>query len=280
VGARRIYWLQDFLGRGTRLVLTARSPLLGATFGRGWERLATELLRRSDAIVAISDDFVEELRRRRIATPTRVIENWTPLAEVAVRPKDNAWATTHGLASSPVALYAGTLGLKHDAEHLVAAAGAVKEVGGVVVVVSEGLGRDHLERRVRECDLDNLLLFDFVDYDVLPDVLGAADVCLVLLDHDAGRFSVPSKLLSYLAAGRAVVAAVPAENLAARTIARSGAGAVVQPGDHGGFARAAAKLLGDVDARCRHGDAARAYAEATFAIERIADAFEELLTQR
>lgn len=280
VGARRVFWLQDFLGRGTRSVLRARSPLLGATFGQVWEALETRLLRQSDMIVGITDDFLPELERRRARVPVRVIENWAPLLEMTLRPKSNPWSRAHGLADRPVALYAGTLGLKHDPEHLVAAAKKLEGSGGVVVVVTEGLGRDHLEARKIERGINSLRLLDFVDYEVFPDLLGTADVCLVLLEPDAGAFSAPSKVLAYLTAGRATVGAMPAENLATRTVERAGAGIVIDPGNHAAFANVVAALLADGTRAAEMGAAGRRYAEATFDIERITDEFESVLTHQ
>ncbi|HEX7135011.1 MAG TPA: glycosyltransferase family 4 protein [Iamia sp.] len=278
VGAARVYWVQDFLGRGTRGVLTARSPLLGRTLGAGLERLETRLLRRSDRAIVISEDFVTELDRRSVSVPTTVVENWAPLDEITLEPKDNPWSRTHGLHDRPVALYAGTLGLKHDPAHLVAAAERLRGTGARLVVVTEGRGRDELERARTATALDDVLvLLDYVPYAELPQVLGAADVTLVLLEDEAGTFSVPSKVLAYLAAGRPVVAAMPAGNLATATVERAGAGVVTRPGDHAAFAAAVADLLADDERRAAAGAAARAYATATFDIGRIADRIGEVL---
>jgi len=269
---KRVYWLQDFLGRGTRQVLTAKLPVVGPVVGRAFEGLETKLLRRSDAIIAITDDFRPLLASRGVESTVQVIQNWAPLDEVDVRPKVNGWSSRHSLAERPIALYSGTLGLKHDPMHLVAAAERLRGTDGAVVVVTEGLGRDLLERIVRERRLENLLLFDFVDYATLPDLLGSADVCLVILQRDAGSFSVPSKILAYLAAGRAIVAAVPAENLSARIIQNSGSGIVVDPGDYNGFGAAISELLNDQQHRRVLAAGARTYAEAAFDIHSITDA--------
>jgi colanic acid biosynthesis glycosyl transferase WcaI len=272
VGARRTFWVQDFLGRGTRGVLAARSPLLGRTLGAGFEGLETGLLRRSDHAVVITEDFVTELERRRVTVPTTVVENWAPLDEITVEPKDKPWSRAHGLHDRPVALYSGTLGLKHDPEHLVAAAERLRGTGARLVVITEGRGRDALEeaRTARALD-DVLVLRDYVPYADFPQVLGTADVTLVLLEEEAGTFSVPSKVLAYLAAGRPVVAAMPADNLATTTVERAGAGVVTRPGDHAAFADAVADLLADGERRVAAGAGARAYATATFDIEVIAD---------
>lgn len=271
VGARRVFWVQDFLGRGTRGVLAARSPLLGRTVGAGFERLETALLRRSDAAIVITEDFVAELDRRSVAVPTTVVENWAPLDEITVEPKDNAWSRRHHLHDRPVALYSGTLGLKHDPEHLVAVAEGLRGGDARLVVVTEGRGRDALEAARRDRGLDDIVLLDYVPYAELPQVLGAADVTLVLLEEEAGTFSVPSKVLAYLAAGRPVVAAMPTDNLATATVERAGAGVVTRPGDHAAFATAVADLLADDERRAAASAGARAHAEATFAIDGIAD---------
>ena len=273
VRAKRVYWLQDFLGRGTRAVLQSRSRLLGATVGAAWEALEAALLRRSDHIIVITEEFLDELTRRRVATPATVIRNWTPLDEVPRRQKANTWSRRHGLADMGVALYAGTLGLKHDPAHLVALARRLESLHAVVVVATEGLGRHYLEARRRELGLENLVLMDYVAWDLVPEMLGAADVALVLLERDAGTFSAPSKTLTYLAAGRPIVGAMPIENLASRVIRQSGAGLVVAPGDYEAFAEAVAGLIADPRRAASMALAARTYAEEHFDVERIADDF-------
>ena len=55
----------------------------------------------------------------------------------------------------------------------------------------------------------SLRCLGFQPFEVLPDVLGSADVLVAILEPDAGVFSVPSKVLSYFCAGRPVLLAVP-----------------------------------------------------------------------
>ena len=108
-------------------------------------------------------------------------------------------------------------------------------------------------------------------------MLASADVLVAILEPDAGIFSVPSKVLSYLCAGRAVLAAMPVENLAARIIAREDAGRVADPADAESFVARARELLADGALRARLGANARAYAEDRFRIADIGDRFERIL---
>jgi glycosyltransferase involved in cell wall biosynthesis len=104
-----------------------------------------------------------------------------------------------------------------------------------------------------------------------------AEVLMAVLQPDAGVFSVPSKMVSYLCAGRALLLAVPKENLAARIVSKQEAGLLVAPDDLQGFAAAAERLLSDAVLRERCGQNARAYADTHFQIDGIADKFQALL---
>jgi len=236
------------------------------------------LLREADAVVPISADFLPTLDRWGVARDrVEVVENWAPLEEMPQRPRDNPWRTARGLDGKLVFLYSGTLGLKHNPALLLALAHRLSSrTEARVVVVSEGPGADWLATHKSSLPTDNLILLPFQPFAVMPDALGAADVLIALLEREAGVFSVPSKVLTYLCAGRAILAAVPAENLAARTLIRAGAGLVSAPDDEGAFCNAGERLAGDAALRERQGKAGREHAETHFRIDRIADRFERL----
>lgn len=277
-GVPFVFWLQDLIGIATHRLLRKKIPLLGALVGRHYLRLERSLLRRSDAVIAITEDFVPLLRTMDIPqTSTYVIENWAPLDDVPVRPGDNAWARAHGLADKTCLLYSGTMGMKHNPDLVLQLALRLRDRDDVrVVVVSQGLGADWLAEKKSEHCLDHLVILGFQPFDALPDVLATGDVLLAVLEPDAGAFSVPSKVLTYLCAERPVLLAVPPDNLAARIVARIDAGHIVPPTDAETFVDAALALLEAPDQRRAMGRNARAYAEQTFAIDAITDAFEAI----
>jgi colanic acid biosynthesis glycosyl transferase WcaI len=278
-GARFVFWQQDVLGAGIKRVLERRYRFFGGLIGRRFVALERSILRGSDAVVAISPGFLPVLEDTGLPSEKiHVVENWAPIDELPLRPRDNRWARRHGLTDRRVLLYSGTLGLKHDPEVLVSLARAVRGFGDVdVIVVSEGRGADWL-LRIRDAEgLDNLRLLPFQPYADLPDVLASADILLALLEADAGTFSVPSKVLSYLCAGRPLLVAIPADNLAADVIRRSNGGVLVQPGDKEGFVAGAVRLLENPAVRSELGRHARTYAEESFDVKRIVDAFEPIL---
>jgi glycosyltransferase involved in cell wall biosynthesis len=279
---RFVFWLQDLIGVAAQRLLRGRFLGAGTLVGYYYARLERRLLRASDAVVGITEDFRPLLREMGLgAEAVHIVENWAPLEEVPLRPKANAWAAEHGLTGKRVLLYSGTLGMKHNPELLLRLARHFQHEEDVrVVVVSQGLGADWLARQREEHDLSNLVLLGFQPYARMPEVLGSADVLLAVLEPDAGVFSVPSKALTYLCAARPLLLAVPPANLAARIVRREDAGTVVAPTDADAFVDAAAGLLLDAEARDRMGRNARNYAERAFDIDAIADRFEAVLLGR
>ena len=270
-----VFWLQDIYSAAIGHYLTQRLGLIGRLIGNRYARLERKLLRSSDAIVAISERFVPKLAEWGVA-PERVtvVLNWAPLSEIHPVEKDNGWARDHGLVGRTVALYTGTLGLKHNPAILLdlARAGAAKALQ--VVVVSEGKAAEWLKQAGVTEGIDNLTILPFQPMKLYPELLGTGDILLAILGAEAAAFSVPSKILSYLAAGKPVVAAIARDNDAARTIEAIGAGKVVAPDDNAGFVAQVLALAGDPELRRSMGANARAFAEANFAVDTIADRFE------
>jgi glycosyltransferase involved in cell wall biosynthesis len=149
-----------------------------------------------------------------------------------------------------------------------------------VVIVSEGIGADWLRRESAAAGLTNLRILPYQPFAELPAVLASGDVLVGILEEEAGVFSVPSKTLSYLCAARPLLLAVPLENLAARITRDHGAGITVAPRDMEGFLAAARFLHASPDECAAFGAKARAYAEATFPIEKTATTFESILTAK
>jgi glycosyltransferase involved in cell wall biosynthesis len=147
------------------------------------------------------------------------------------------------------------------------------------LVAASGSGLEALHAEKAAHGLDNLKIIGLVPFEQYPEVLASADVLCSVIERDAGVYSVPSKVLSYLCAGRPILLAAPAENLAAKTVAGHRAGLVVDPEDQAAFLSAADALYRDDAMRAVMGRAGRAYAERHFPLPRIADQFEAMIAQ-
>lgn len=235
--------------------------------------------RRSAAVVVIAESFVEVHRQWGTDDRTTVIPNWAPLDEITPRPRDNDWSREHQLTGVRTLVYSGTLGLKHNPELLVGLARTLIDGGQPVrlVVVNEGPAEPVLREAAARLDVP-LTLLPFQPYERLPEVLASGDVLVVLLEQDAGAFSVPSKTLSYLCAGRPIVGLMPAENLAA-TLVDDARGLVLPPCSESldGAAEWVANVLADDELAADIGTTSRLLAEKEFALATCASSFEEIL---
>lgn len=278
-----VFWQQDVYSDA---IGTAARDRLGRRAGSAlaWiaDRVECLIARSSVRVIAISQTFLDVLRQWNVPPDVvTIIPNWAALPEMPVRPRDNAWARSHDLVRRDVVLYSGTLGLKHDPRLFLELANALCERNpdARVVVVSEGQGRTLLEDERDRLQLNNLMLLDYQPYETLPDVLASADVLVTVLEPDAGRYSVPSKVLNYLCAARPILGVMPAQNDAAVTLLTSGAGVVVSPDDRDSAVTQLLDLLAAPEERAKMGAAGRRYAEETFDIASIAALFESVLRE-
>ena len=278
-GAKFIFWCQDFYSIAASRILSKKLPVVGDAVGFYYTALERTQMRESDAIILITDDFAQQTTAWGVQ-PSRlhVIPNWGAIDQIPTLSKDNAWSRANDLADKFVFLYSGTIGLKHNPALLVALAERYASDPNVsVVVAASGSGVDYLEREKTARNLSNLVLPGLQPFDRFPEMLASADVLAAVIERDAGTFSVPSKVLSYLCAGRAILLAAPPENLAAKTVTQSDAGVVVEPEDEAGWLEKAAGYVANPELRQRQGAAGRRYAEMNFDLQKVADRFEAVI---
>jgi colanic acid biosynthesis glycosyl transferase WcaI len=270
-----LFWLQDIYSIGVKSVL-AKVPLIGQVVAARYASLERRVARGSDGIVAISDDFREVainwgVDSRRVV----VIENWGIMPDGPQPPNDNDWAARHGLLGKRVLLYSGALGFKHNPQLFLELATEFRSEPDVcIVVISEGQGAEWLSLRRRE--FPGLVLLPFQSAEDFQKALAAADVLVAVLEPEAAKYSVPSKVLAYMTAGKPILAAMSADNLAARTISSAFAGLIVGPENASELRRLARSLIEDDDLRGRLGAGGLAYARANFDINEIAARFEQV----
>jgi len=100
--------------------------------------------------------------------------------------------------------------------------------------------------------------------DALSQSLSAADALVLTQRADVVDIVIPSKLLTYMAAGRPVVVAVNPKSEAGRYVREADCGLVVPPEDPEALAKAIRSLSADPRSVTRLGANARAFAEQHF----------------
>jgi len=180
----------------------------------------------------------------------RRVRNWTHVGEVTVeRQAMRAWL---GLpADALVCLHAGNMGHKQGLENVIECArlATTAAPGMLFVFVGDGNQRAVLEALAARHSLANVRFLPLQSEQVFPSVLAAADVLLVNQRGSVAEMSLPSKLTSYYAAGRPVVAAVAAGSETAREISWSSGGIVTAPDNPAALLAALLRVADDAGLR-------------------------------
>jgi glycosyltransferase involved in cell wall biosynthesis len=274
-----LFWMTDIYSLAVAGGLRGKLGPLGPLIAGFYHRLERTLLAKADGVVVIAEGFRDILCRWGIARgDVRVIPVCAPVDEITPGPKDNAWSRAQGIATTRNIVYSGTLGTKHNPRLIAALARHFADQPAVrIVVISQGVGADYLKARKQAGNLNNLLLLPFQPYDRMSEVLASADVLLAILEPQAATYSLPSKVLSQLCAGRAQVVAVPAGNAVAHLVTEAEAGIVISPDDETGFVRAVDKWRNDEVGRARMGASGRAHAERALAVGALGDAYQDAI---
>jgi colanic acid biosynthesis glycosyl transferase WcaI len=237
-------------------------------------------LRRADLVAVVSDAFREQVRAYGVPDERiRVLPNWTHIHASGLSQAD-ARAALGWPQRTFTVVHTGNIGLKQDLGNLVEAARICAERGAGVrfVIVGDGSQRAAIQAQAR--GLDGLEFVDPLDGVKYPQSLAAADLLVVNERPGVGDMSLPSKLTSYLTAGRAVIAAVGKDGATATELRRTnGAAHLVSPGDPAALADGVLALR-DRPTRCREmGLLGRVYAEANLGREAAATRLDALIEE-
>jgi colanic acid biosynthesis glycosyl transferase WcaI len=251
-GIPHVAVVQDLMGAGA-----AQSGIAGGRRIAGAAGAVEARVLRSAALVGV----VHESFRGRVAAigvpeqRIRTVPNWSHVA-APVADRAETRARMGWRPDETVLLHSGNMGLKQGLEVLVETA-RLAGPSVRVVLLGDGNQRAALERAGR--GLDRLeFLAPVADAD-FPEVLAAADVLAVTQRAPVLDMSIPSKLTSYFAAGRPVLASVAAGGGTAAEVRRSGAGVLVAPEDPAALLAALLELAADPDRAAALGAAGPRY---------------------
>jgi colanic acid biosynthesis glycosyl transferase WcaI len=190
-------------------------------------------------------------------------------------------------ADAFVVLFAGSMGLKQGLTNVIDAARYLSQRQSmspsvVWVLVGDGEMRHAVEALVREHGLQGRVrLAPFQPEGRLAPMFAAADVLLLNQLSTVKDTVIPSKLLTYMAAGRPVLAAVNGSSQGAEILQEADGGMLVAPEDPAALAHGVEALLGvGVDGRAAMGERNRAYAERHLDQRKILAAHESFILER
>jgi glycosyltransferase involved in cell wall biosynthesis len=263
---------QDLMGRAAEQSGYAGGARVASAVGC----VELAIARRAAAVGIITPGFREYLEGSGVP-PERIhrVRNWfTGRAPSAGREETRrrfGWAEDEAIC-----LHAGNMGHKQGLSNLVAAAAFLAGTRIRIVIAGDGNDRVRLEQEAARTG-SAVTFLGPQEAGAYEAMLGAADVLLVNQLPAVSDMALPSKLTSYFAAGRPLVAAAAQESEAAKEVRLAGAGLVVEPGNPAALAAALRQLLSERARADTLGEAGKAYAARTLTRDAALDEYEAMI---
>ena len=200
-------------------------------------------------MLVLTEGFAEELRRHgphdlelHIVRDSEELSGLDPATECTEARR------RHGLdPDQPLITHIGSIGRKQGLQVVVQAA-SQDQTGACWLLVGDGPERSAI---ARAAPAGRLRFLPFLAKQQLADLLAASDLALLTQRRRVVESVIPSKLITYMAAGLPVIASVHADSEAARLIRRAECGLVVEPEAPAALRDAAAELLAAPERRRR-----------------------------
>jgi colanic acid biosynthesis glycosyl transferase WcaI len=222
----------------------------------GWAVKAARVLekfvyRHSDGIVVISEEFSTNLFAKGVPPPkVTYLPLWVDSQSITPQDRNGPFRQANGIdTSKTVALYTGNHGAKQALENILEAAARLKSHEDLLFLfVGDGFEKKRLQEIAQQRYLNNVRFLPLVPpspEELLPQMLASSD--MLLLNQSAGVVDtvIPSKLFTYMASGRPIIAAVSASSQAANCVRRAGSGIAVPAEQPAALAEAILKLKQD-----------------------------------
>ncbi|PSN17639.1 colanic acid biosynthesis glycosyltransferase WcaI [filamentous cyanobacterium CCP5] len=230
-------------------------------------------------ISVIADGFRDNLLSKGVsAAKISNIPNWVDVDFIRPIPKqESQFAREHRLLDKFVVLYSGNIARTQGIRNAIRSARVLSKHPEIrLVIVGEESHLRELETFRQELGADNVLLLPFVDREALPDMLGAADIGLIMQKRNVVGFNMPSKTQLLLSSGSPIVASVPRSGTAAEAVLASGGGIVVQPENPTALAKGILDLYHNPEQAKKLGRQGRLYALKHYSFERALESYEQL----
>jgi glycosyltransferase involved in cell wall biosynthesis len=152
------------------------------------------------------------------------------------------------LSGRKIFIYAGNMGVAQDAGIILKVAKSLsfrKDIG--FLLVGRGSEVLKLKQLAKNLKLKNLIFFNEIDPDEIPDLYSKCHVGLVILNSKHKSHNIPGKFLTYIRSGLPVLAVINQKNDLAEIIRKEKVGLVCESNNVDIVSNLAVNLIEDID---------------------------------
>ena len=232
-------WLERFLYDRSSLIIALTEGIGRNIVTRGWPAEKVHTIRYG---ISAQRFFPDQDAGKRV----RALEGWE---------------------DCKIVLYLGAHGLANNLDVILRAASRLRDRPDIrFVLIGDGIEKERLVAMATCAGLSNVVFRAPIAARDAPAYINAADLCVATL-RDAALFrgAVPSKLIEYMACGKAVVVGVRGE--AEAIVEGAGAGLVFEPDDDAELAACVVTLIDDPPRRATMGQRGCREAGERFSLE-------------
>jgi len=208
-----------------------------STLTRFFETVNRRAFVNADKIIVLGE-YMKDIIGQKLVKYTQclnkieVIHNWADERQIFTVLKDSNWfIKEHGLEGKFVVLYSGNLGISHPLEFVVEVANKLKDKDIIFLFIGNGGKKPILEKMTKDMELNNVKFLPYQDKEVLSYSLSSGDVAIITMEEGIEGLSVPSKLYSFLAAGRPILGIVSKKSEVALIVEKANCGYIIEQSD-------------------------------------------------
>ncbi len=266
-----IAYIQDLWPENVESVTGIHSKLIIGPINR----MVDKIYKRLDMILVTSPSFVNAVVNRKKPVDPKKVKYWPQYAEEFYQPMEKQRIDGIPEDDSFKIAFTGNIGTAQGLDILPQTAKLLKEENVRFVIVGDGRYQSEFEKHIDECGVrDKFVMIPRVQTARIPEILSACDAGFISFNKDPlWEMTIPAKLQSYMACGKAIVASASGETK--RIIQDAQCGICCEIGDAKSLANGI-KTLMNVDAESL-GRNSRAYFEKKFFKKQLMDAMDEFI---
>jgi len=197
-----------------------------------WRRVNRAAFAKAQLVITLTDVMRDHLTAAYGVPGTNiaVIPMWSQPDLGHIRPDVGAKTEARRRLRLPVQpddlviVHAGNMGVMHPVETLASAAALVRDLPVRFFLAGDGARRKRIEDLVRELDLRNLHLMPYQSTHNFELLVEAADICAVVLQVGLEDLCLPSRAMTFMSAGRPILAIMDKNAPISRELAQAAAG--------------------------------------------------------